>query len=93
MDAYVIPLVAAAGGGFIVRNVVRLERQSSVVLLYRSPDPTHRKDIALMAVVPTAGVLVFFGDQPPEKLPPEPVTGLSVGQTKRTRTLAKVAPI
>jgi hypothetical protein len=52
----VIPVGSAPGGGFVFRDVVRLERQSSVVLLYRLPDPKYPKDMALLAVVPTAGV-------------------------------------
>jgi hypothetical protein len=91
LDAYVIP-VGAAGGGFVIRNVVRLERQSSVVLLYRLPDPKYPKDMALLAVVPTSGVLVFFGDQPPERLPQNEAPSPPAQQVKGARTRAKVAP-
>jgi hypothetical protein len=92
VDAYVIPVGSAPGGGFIFRDVVRLERQSSVVLLYRLPDPAYPKDMALLAVVPTSGVLVFFGDQPPERLPQEASAAPLPPPTKGARAPAKVAP-
>jgi hypothetical protein len=92
LDAYVIPVGSAPGGGFVFRDVVRLERQSSVVLLYRLPDPKYPKDMALLAVVPTAGVVVFFGDEPPERLQQEASPALPAQPTKGARTLPKVAP-
>jgi len=70
LNAYVMRLTGdPQAPGYVLIDVVRVEFQAGVVLLYHRPDRNHPKYLELLAMIPLQGVSIAFGTAPPPGFP------------------------
>jgi len=58
----------------MLADVVRVEFQTGIAILYRRPNRNHPKYLELLAMIPLQGVSIAFGMKPPPMFPLIPPT-------------------